>query len=70
MGKKIIYCNINGLLFLEKVFKESDLHLLLGGNVLILRRVKNERGASAYWVCILLERYYSQASRRGFPYPY
>ena len=52
MGKKIIYCNINGLYLLEKVFKESDLHLLLGGNVLILRRVKDERGASAYRVRI------------------
>ena len=56
MGKKIMYCNINGLCLLLKVFKESDLHLLLGGNVLILRRVKDEGGASAYWVRISLER--------------
>lgn len=70
MGKKIIYCNINGLYLFEKVFNESDLHLLLGGNMVILRRVKDERGASAYRLSILLERYYSQGSRRGFPYPY
>lgn len=56
MGKKIIYCNINGLYLLEKVFKESDLHLHIGGNVLILRRVKDERGASTYRLSILLER--------------
>ena len=52
MGKKIIYCNINGLCLLLKVLKSVDLHLLLGGNVQILRRVKDERGSSAYWVRI------------------
>lgn len=56
MGKKIIYCNINRLYLLGKVLKWVDLHLLLGGNVLILRRVKDERGASAYWASRLLER--------------
>ena len=52
MGRKIIYCNINGLYLLEKVFKGADLHLHIGGNVQILRRVKDERGASAYRVSI------------------
>ena len=56
IGKKIIYCNINGLYLLEKVLKRLDLHLLLEGNVLILRSVKDERGASAYWASRLLER--------------
>ena len=52
MGKKIIYCNINGLYLLEKVLKRGDLRLLLRGNVPILRRVKDERVASAYRVSI------------------